>query len=198
MIRSIGILIMIAGAFQQNPPAEAQRHQDVYAIYSAMMSYPPSLIYKNDDILATVLAIESVTTPAMLNTPCITPPPALADRWTEVLADFNARKDSPRTLERDLKILNPYVYLKPDELSNYVNPQKTPLAEALAETEVKDRKEVFTLSDVYFNKDRTLALSGVRVRCGTMCFSSQWRIYEKQSNGEWSQVRPQANCYQVA
>jgi len=198
MIRLIGILIMIAGAVQQPTPAEAQRRQDVYAIYSVMMSYPPSLIYKNDDVGAAVLAIASVMTPAMPNKPCIVPPSEYAVRWTEVLADFDARKDAPRTLDRDLKILKPYVYLNPDEVRGYVNPRRVTPSEPLAETATQEKKEVFTLSDVYFNRDGTLALTGLRIWCGNLCESARWSIFEKTSNGEWKQVRPESNCYQVA
>jgi hypothetical protein len=191
MIRLIGILIMVAGAVQQPTPADAQRHQDAYAIYSAMMSYPPSAILKDKDDGKSGLIIASVTTPAMTNSPCITPSREYASRWTEVLADFNARSNTPATLEPDLKISRPYVYLKPDEVSALMILQRSA-------PETQERKEVFAFSDVYFDKNRTLALTGVRVWCGNMCFTAMWMIYEKGSNGIWKQVRPEKNCYVVA
>ena len=199
MIRSIGILIMIAGAVQQPTPADALRRQDVYAIYSTMISNASS---SNRIDSSPVFAIAATTKPAMAYDstpyPCIVPPQEYANRWTEVLTDFNARRDTPLALERELKLSKPYVYLNPDEVSGFVNPQRTTPSQPLAVPAGQERKGVFTLSDVYFNKDRTLALTGVSFWCGSMCSSSHWEIYEKSSDGTWKEVRPSRNCYQEA
>jgi hypothetical protein len=39
--------------------------------------------------------------------------------------------------------------------------------------------DYFTLSDVYFNQGRTLALTALSSWCGGLCAQSQWRVFEK-------------------
>jgi len=49
-------------------------------------------------------------------------------------------------------------------------------------------------TNVYFNKDRTLALAGVGTTCGTLCGHFQWFIFEKTSEGGWMTVPPRKSC----
>jgi len=95
----------------------------------------------------------------------------------EVLAEFNLHKDSPGTLERELKIETPYRLL-PD------NEGKGP----------STAKDIFTLENVYFNQKRSLALTYRFASCGTLCGSGGWIILEKGSDGNWKKRSEWAHC----
>ena len=62
---------------------------------------------------------------------------------------------------------------------------------------LQDIIHVFYLSDVYFSKDRTLALTGIANYCGPLCAKGEWKIFEKVS-GKWIEVRPARSCMVVA
>jgi hypothetical protein len=53
------------------------------------------------------------------------------------------------------------------------------------------------LSDVYFNKDRTLALTGIANYCGPLSAKAEWKIYERVSD-KWAEVRPPRACLVIA
>jgi hypothetical protein len=203
-------LLLLGVASQENPS-----RADVYAIYSQMMSTPPASSQNDRYVIAatTRLPLGSVQQP-----PCNTPPPAYAARWAEVLDDFNARRDKPAALMQLLTISKPYIFLTPEEESRFksarssvldllsilpssVGPSGQP-GVATARTSSSpplDPKfqgvtDIFSLGDVYFSKDRTLALTGITTWCGGLCGSSQWRIYEKLPNSSWVSVRPERDC----
>lgn len=57
--------------------------------------------------------------------------------------------------------------------------------------------DVFTLSDVYFNERRTLALTVVSSWCGDLCALYQWKVFEKLDTGKWEE-RQWVGCVTVA
>jgi hypothetical protein len=202
MLRLVGILLIIvsvAGAYPQG--ANDSRQADVYAIYSALMSNPP-MGSQNP-----TYAILALTRPAMApaiygpGQPCITPRPEQATRWTEILADYKARVDKPPTLLRQLNIAKPYILISQEEAAAFRavhpvlqlpsrNPQ--PPAPPL-DPKFDGVTSIFALSDVWFSKDGTLALTGI-----TDFGSSQWKLFEKNADGKWVNVGPARGCYQVA
>jgi hypothetical protein len=120
-----------------------------------------------------------------------------------VLADFRARPHSPVALVADLKISKPYIFVTTEEREAFVAtrpgpPLRNPPASLPS---VPPRLEgvthIITLYDVYFDKDRTLALTGIQNYCGPLCAKAQWKIYEKR-NGAWSEVRPASMCMVIA
>ncbi|HET9130345.1 MAG TPA: hypothetical protein VFO86_05315 [Terriglobia bacterium] len=168
--------------------ADDGRRQDVYAIYSQIMSNPPTS-FRND--ANTTYAIEAMTvgkTPKPAQPPagdlaefmaridgdpCVVPPKPYEGRWSGVLAEYNAGAPSV-PLERSLSIVKPYVLL--------TTGVSTPL---------QDVRDIFRLTNVYFNKDRTLALAGVGTTCGSLCGIFQWLILERSPEGRWKTVTPE-------
>ena len=67
-------------------------------------------------------------------------------------------------------------------------------AQAKLDRRFQEINEIFTLGDVYFSNDRTLALTGIATWCGALCGSAQWMIYEKLSDGAWVKVRLERDC----
>jgi hypothetical protein len=51
---------------------------------------------------------------------------------------------------------------------------------------------IFVLSDVWFSKDGTLALTGI-----ADSGSSQWKLFEKNADGKWVNVFPARECRMV-
>jgi hypothetical protein len=171
--------------------ADAGRRQDVYAIYSHIMANPPTS-FRNDT--NTTYAIEAMTegkTPKpaqppagelaqylarFVGDPCVAPPAQYESRWNEVLAEYNAGAPSV-PLERSLSIVKPYYLITPG-----------------VSTPLEGVRDIFRLTNVYFNKDRTLALAGVGTSCGSLCGVFQWLIFEKSPEGRWKTVTPARSC----
>jgi hypothetical protein len=170
---------------------DAGRRQDTYAVYSQIMSNPPTS-FKDDT--NTTYAIQAMSMPqasksaqqtggifellAKFGDPCVEPPLQYESRWKEVVTEYDAGSPSV-PLERSLSIAKPYVFLTPD----------------LDSTKLKGVRDIFRLTNVFFNKDRTLALAGVGTSgCGTLCGHFQWLIFEKTSGGGWKTVPPIKSC----
>ena len=66
------------------------------------------------------------------------------------------------------------------------------LAQAALDPRFQGAKAVYRFSDVFFNRERTVALVYASVSCGFLCGNGGWRVLEKSSKGEWSEVF--ANC----
>jgi len=187
---------------QEQPGIPSVSHADIYAIYSTMISN-----YAEAGRESTV-ALAPSTGPvsgALLKggSPCVVPPEQYASRWREVLADFNARRDKPVALVRDLMISKPYIFVTADESAAFVAtrpglPSRTPTTPP---PEIPPRLQgvthIITLNDVYFSNDRTLALTGIANYCGGLCAKAEWRLYEKR-DGSWAEVRPASMCMMVA
>jgi len=191
--------VLLAGwmAAQSNPTAV-----DTYAIYSKIMSAPP-VGFGNERY-----AIAATTRIPMGGNVCIEPPASYSDRWDQVLEDFNARRNAPATLERLLTVSTPYTFITPDEESAFksvrggglprrTHPETTPAPAPSPKTlgpKFEGVTTIFYLGDVYFSRDRTLALTGIGMWCGGLCGSVQWMIYERL-DATWTLVRPSRSCY---
>jgi hypothetical protein len=194
MLRWLGILlsvVSVAGAYPQ--AANDSRQADVYAIYSVLMSNPP--IGKENP----TYAILALTRPVMSGSgqPCITPRPEHATRWMEILADYNTRVDKPAILVRQLNIAKPYILLSQEDAAAFGAahpglrpPSKVPPPPAPPlDPKFDGVTSIFALSDVWFSKDRTLAMTGI-----TNFSFSQWELFEKNADGKWVNVFPATEC----
>lgn len=197
------------------------RDVDAYAVYAALLADLPEGSANKS------FAIEPQTTPAMPDSPfgpqpCIVPPSQYDNRWTEVLADYRARVSTPVTLVRELNLSKPYFFLTQAETDafrttrrsagfnvslptrgNSTAPTSPPATPPVNPPSMLDPKfegvtHIFSLSDVYFSNDRTLALTGIRNWCGFLCASARWRIYSKTASGGWGLIRPDKDCYVMA
>jgi len=195
MMRLVCALLAISGptlGFQQ----DAEREKDVYAIYSIMLtnvqtSHGP---YEGDRYL-----IATTTGPGNPEEPCVRPPKEREGDFREVLADYQRRKTTPRELKPQLKIDKPYVFLSAEDVAAFTadrfpRPGRTP---DQADGRFRGVSDVITLSDVYFNPRRTLALTAMSTWCGGLCAMYRWRVFEKSETGEW-QERNWVTCSAVA
>jgi hypothetical protein len=52
--------------------------------------------------------------------------------------------------------------------------------------------DLFTLTDVHFNPQRTLAVTQISTWRGGLCGLWQWKAFEKSKSGEWHELPWQA------
>lgn len=187
-----------AALSQQPVPPTSETEQDVYAVYSTVMSSPPSSFGRNDPNEMYAIAAETRTLQRGLVS-CIELPAQYDARWTEILAQIDSASDSPVTLKQNLKIGKPYTLLAADEAQRFLTfiHSRDSLAAAPAEAKLKGAVSLFYLSNVYFDKSRTLALAQVSSTCGSLCGKGDSKIYQKV-DGTWQEVRPLKYCSMIA
>ena len=171
--------------------SDSAREEDIYAIYSLMLSNPQTSHGPDDN---SRYLIEEKTGRAIPLEPCVEPPKERETEFREVLRDFENRKETPRQLRRSLSIGKPYVLLTPDDFKEFAQARSQNRIEKEVFSGVKD---IFRLSDVYFNQKRTLALTAISTWCGSLCGQWQWKVFEKLPNGKW-QERPWVSCFTIA
>ncbi|HWE49804.1 MAG TPA: hypothetical protein VG273_08450 [Bryobacteraceae bacterium] len=189
MFRFEFVLLMVCavyGSQQENSPADSEREKDVYAIYSLMLTDVPTS-HGPDNKEKYLIA--ATTAPMRRARPCVTPSPARRADFGEVLADYELRRSTPRHLKRALSIQQPYVLLDAEQVKAFIeerSPHGTGRQSSSREV-FRGATDLFTLSDVYFNQRRTLALTALSSWCGVLCGESQWRVFEKSTTGEWEE-----------
>jgi hypothetical protein len=114
-----------------------------------------------------------------------------------VLADYERRAASPRQLKRALSIEKPYVLLDPDEVKEFEKARMLGNRGLVSDSRFWGVTDLFSLSDVYFNKPRTLALTFISSWCGGLCAKYEWRVFEKLGTGKWEE-RPWTTCTTVS
>lgn len=173
MFRVAYSLLMIATAahgFQQETNAsDAGREKDVYAVYSALMTNPKTSHGVDNDAR---YLIRAATVPGTPRFPCVQPPKEREADFGEVLADFRLRSDTARQLERKLSIQKPYVLLTADQAKQFIEDRSR-------DELFRGVTDLFSLSDVYFNQRRTLALTALSSWCGGLCGLYRWKVFEK-------------------
>ena len=197
MSRLVFLLLAIcsaAPAFQQ----ETDRDRDVYAIYSLMLTNPQTSHGPDDN---KIYLIAATTAPGFPKIPCIAPPKEReADRgadFREALADFNQRQATQRQLSRTFSIQKPYVLLSADEVREFQEARTTRKPVGSPAGRFDGVTDLFTLSDVYFNQHRTLALTAISSFCGLTCGRYQWQVFERPVGGTWRDTQWDA-CLTVA
>ncbi|HLK64694.1 MAG TPA: hypothetical protein VKU19_14715 [Bryobacteraceae bacterium] len=186
MIRILCLMALACGALAFQDSASAQdREKDVYRIYSLLMTNPQTS-HGPDNNPRFLIAV--TTRSPLPGEPCVRPREREAE-FQEVLADFQARKATARTLQRQLMISKPYVLLSEDQVNAFRNKQNVP--------EFQGVTDVFTLGDVYFSKNGRLALTGISSWCGGLCALELWKVLTKLPSGEWQEL-PWVTCTSIA
>jgi len=197
MLRSAIVLVagLVSASMQQPMDAavEAARVQDVYAVYSALMASPPVIGGDSNK----TFAFAAVTKPAGLDEApgpllkllgdCNAPPPGYEEQWLEVLSDFRARSDAPIPLLRELKVAKPYIFLTEDEIKVFNSAHSSIGAPLVPNPQFGGALSVIRLSNVYFNKNRTLAVVYISSECGMLCAEGRRKVFEKSATG-WKEV----------
>jgi hypothetical protein len=128
----------------------------------------------------------------------VRPPKEREADFREVLADYERRKSTPRELKATFSIRKPYVLLSAKELSEFMKERFLPsIGESVPDVRFQGVTDVFTLSDVYFNQRRTLALTAISSWCGSLCALYQWKVFEKLDSGKWAESQ-WISCFTIA
>ena len=200
MLRRIFLLTVgsvVVNGFQQQPNATAASEQraDIYGIYSLMLTDPKTSHGPDDN---QVHLIRDTTVPGTPAEPCVRPPSSHERSFAEVLADYKLRKDTPASLERALTTSKPYVLLNRTQTDEFIQSRAFQPGQTADSNELFQKAtDLFGLADVYFNRDRTLALTGISTFCGSLCGSYQWKVFEKTNDGRWEE-RPWVGCFMIA
>ena len=202
-------MLLIAGIVStsapqaSDPASEAARSQDVYAVYSALMSNPPVIGGESNSTYAIAAAttpanlgrgIEPAAQPATedelleyLKALCDAPPPGYEEQWQEILAEFRSRSDAPVPLVPNLKIAKPYIFLTAEEIADFTSRRTSVNIPPVPIAKFGGAISVIRLSNVYFNKTRTLAFVRISSECGMLCGKGQGKMFEKVGAG-WREV----------
>ena len=162
---------------------------DLQAIYSWFLTH------STDGDKLHLVAPE--TQPVSYPERCLEIPPAHAADFREIRADFDRRKNTTRLIPNPLSTSARYVILDP-HVANEVIMTAPRLSQSPI---IRDRylgaDYLLIFSDVYFNRQRTVALVWVDRWCGGLCGESAWVAFEKGNDGVW-QRRPWARCIAIA
>jgi hypothetical protein len=184
------VTCLVAQGWQQEAgSADAGLEKDVYAIYSLMLTDPETSHSQDPNERYLIKATTASVLPGPMGLArCVRPPAEYEADFQAVLADYERRKDIPRELRRELSIRKPYELLSADEAKAFQDGYRSRYPGAT---------DIFTLSDVYFNRDRTLALAYISSWCNALCGLSQWKVFEKLDSGAWVE-RDWANCVMIS
>jgi hypothetical protein len=191
------ITLLLSMALLQQPTTGNDRQQDVYAVYSVLVTSPDSIYL----IQSTTLRYVDPTSG------CIQAPPQERTDLAEIQADYELRKDATPALTRDLRLSKPYQFLGSAEVEKFLKdaleatPQILPrggTAPPNPNPLFPQAKRVFRLGDVYFNKNGTMALVYSGVYETTMDYFAGWKAFRKSADGKWSEDRSWRTCGQGA
>ena len=191
------LTICAAQGFQQESnPTDAVREKDAYAIYSLMLTNPRTSHGPDDNER---YLIAGTTAPPYPPEPCVRPPKERDADFRQVLADYERRKATPRQLKRFLSISKPYVLLTADQKQEFIKSRSLgrKIGSDAESEQFRGVTDLFTLSDVYFNERRTLALTAISTWCGSLCAQYQWKVFEKLDTGKWEE-RQWISCFTIA
>jgi hypothetical protein len=199
MLRTAYLLFMICtivpGFQKEGDPADSAREKDIYAIYSVMLSNPNTSHgpYQSERYL-----IAKTTVPGVPEQPCVSPPKERGAEFRDVLVDYERRKSTMRELKPALSITKPYVLLDANEVSEFIKERSfSGPGKIVPNQQFQGVTDLFRLSDVYFNRPGTLALTAISAYCGGLCGFHQWKVFEKRAPGKWEELRWDA-CYTIA
>lgn len=189
-------LLLAAGAETRAQPAnlQSERETDVYRIYSILLTGPSTS--HGPDTNSRYL-INEATANSWSQRPCVNPPKGRQAEFAEVLADFEARKNTPRKLNRQLTISKPYELVTPQQSKEFIEDRSIRPGPVERNPKYEGVIDLFTLSDVWFSRNGKLALTAISTFCSSLCGQHQWKVFEKMPNGEW-QERNWITCFTIA
>ena len=177
----------IAPSFQKEAnSADSEREKDVYAIYSLMLSNPQTSYGPDHDERYLIAA---TTVPGIPEQPCVSPPKERTAEFRDVLVDYERRKATMRELKPALSIAKPYELLDANHVNEFINERSfSGPGKIVPNPRFQGVTDLFRLSDVYFNRRGTLALTAISAYCGSLCGFHQWKVFEKRATGKWEEA----------
>jgi hypothetical protein len=192
---SLALVCTSGFCFQQTPDPPADKEKDVYDIYSRLLDRPKTSHAPDNNPR---ILIAGTTVPGFPKEPCIRPPKEREAEFQEVLADFRARSATQRKLRPAFTVAKPYFLLSPDEVAAFEKDHMSPWPPGTTRNpQFEGVADLFRLSEVYFNRHRTLALTAVATWCGGLCGLMRWVALEKQKDGRWQEL-PWIGCTTIA
>jgi len=192
-IRLFTLMIILCNLVHGTPQAadssESEKNKDTYAIYSLVLVHPKTSHGADDNERYLIAETTASTFP---QEPCVQPPKEREADFREVMADYQQRKSTPRKLKPAFSIGKPYSLLGASEVSEFMKEKERALpshGDGISNTRFQGVSDIFTLSDVYFNRRRTLAMTAIWSWCGGLCGRHQWRVFERLDTGEWEERR---------
>ena len=158
--------------------------KDTYDIYSLLLTNTQTSHGPDNN---PVYLITDTTVDGTPPVPCVTPPADRKAKFAEVMADFGTRKDERNRLLRQFNISKPYRYLSRAEGQNFLSGPMT----------MREATDLFSVGNVYFDRDRSIALTYRSSVCGGLCGKFTWRVFERNTDGRW-QERRRVSCFAVA
>lgn len=176
---SVAILISLSTFAQALPPSDLTK--DTYNIYSQILEK----IAADRNLPDRRLLIASETSTSSLPELCVRPPKDKQEEYQQVLVDYQRRKAVPRKIETAFSIRRPYRLLTSVDVAAFMKTQSEAVINGVPDERFEGATHVFTLADVYFNRQGNLALTGLASWCGTLCGTYSWRVFEKQGKDKW-------------
>ena len=187
----ICVAILFCGSVQAFQ-GDRQNQSDVYTIYSLMLRQSSTSHGLNNN---PIYLIRDTTVPGTPKQPCVRPPDSESIRWAEIIADFNKRQNTMRKLEPLFRIDKPFQLLSGAEGDQFVKDRMQPSPTGIPQSRAvwKGAVDLFSLGDIYFDRDQNLALTSISTWCGGLCASWQWKVFEKGADGKWVE-KPWITC----
>jgi hypothetical protein len=181
---------------------------DAYAIYSALIATSPVArsgpgnVPTDDQVY--LIDATTITDRTGFGPPggrsfftaesCLKVPPLDDAGFREILSDYNLRKSTPAVLKRMFTFPKPYQLLTTVEADRFLREAVDATPPANRNPFYQKSRRVFRLGDVYFNKDRTLAVVFFSVYTTPAAGSGSWRAFRKAANGQWQTNNSWATC----
>jgi hypothetical protein len=182
MLRLVCLFLVFGAAsgFQQ----DTEREKDVYRIYSLIFT-SPGTSHGPDKNPRYLIAEKTLPPSSLPPLGCVSPPANRTAEFQEVVADYEKRKNSPRTLKRNLSLAKPYDLLNQDEVTAF---REARFSGTRPDPRFENVTDLLQLGDVYFSRNGKLALSALSTYCGGLCGQWRWNVLEKTPEGEWREL----------
>ncbi len=175
-----GLLLILIAAAGMADSFQWDYQKDTYAIYSLLFANTQTSHGADNN---PVYLIADTTVDGTPPEPCVDPPSDRQTKFAEVLADFAARRNEHTRLVRELNIAKPYRYLDAGEARN--------------PSVRREATDVFSVGNVYFDRQHTIALTYLASVCGGLCGKFTWRVFERNKDGPW-EPRAWVHCFTMA
>jgi hypothetical protein len=166
----------------------SDRVEDSYAVYSQIL--PVDKFQSWGPEHSQLWLIEDTTSgmeqPMADIRKCLNPPAKDAGGFAQVLSDFDRRKGEHISLQRKFHVERPYLLLDQQDTKDYWATRAPDAAAKHPELVNKfhGAPGIMSVSEVYFNTDKTIAAVWIWGGCGSLCGQGYW-VALKKIDSKW-------------